>query len=79
MRCAAEGRGGDLRREAAFRRRTSCTILAMWEGEVEREDEGSLFGWMSDGGGASEGATEGDVGAATAGATASGGAAGAVV
>jgi hypothetical protein len=51
----------------------------MWEGEVEREDEGSLFGWMSDGGGASEGATEGDVGSATAGATASGGAAGAVV
>ena len=46
---------------------------------MEREEEGSLFGRMSDDGGATEGATEGDVGAAAAGATASGGAAGAVV
>ncbi len=51
----------------------------MRDGEVEREDEGSLFGWMSDGGGASEGGAEGDVGSATAGVTASGGGAGAVV
>ena len=57
---------------------TTRTILAIWEGEVEREEEGSLFGWMGDGGGAAEGATEGDVGAATAEVTASGGAAGAV-
>ena len=79
MRCAAEGRGGELLREAAFRRRTSCTILAMWEGEVEREEECSLLGRMVDDGGATEGATEGDGGAATAGSTAGGGAAGAVV
>jgi hypothetical protein len=51
----------------------------MWEGEVEREEEGSLFGRMSDDGGATEGASEGDVGAATAGSAAGGGATGAVV
>jgi hypothetical protein len=51
----------------------------MWEGEVEREEEGSLFGRRSDGGGATEGAIEGDVGAATAGAAAGGGAGDAVV
>ena len=78
VRCAAEGRGEESRREAAFRRRTSCTILAIREGEVEREEEGSLFGRMCDGGGATEGAKEGDVGTAMAGAAADGGAEGAI-
>lgn len=68
-RGAAKGRGGETRRAAAFRRRTSCTILAIWEGDVEREEVGSLFGRMGNDGGASEGAREGDVGATAPGAT----------